>query len=159
MLERALACAPAACGCLNFFGQGSIKPTFFDMYREKPKTKYNEGERTATKTKDSQVDYRTIGRESDNHTREKTGRGPEGKVLRKDSYENKRQTRLQEIERQPQAKKDRTRTGRKSVQRRKGADECPLLQDHQPSDHATRIFHATQHCHSKLSQTKTATKQ
>ena len=28
MLERALACAPAACGCLNFFGQGSIKPTF-----------------------------------------------------------------------------------------------------------------------------------
>ena len=62
MLERALACAPAACGCLNFFGQGtsSIKPTFFDMYRDKPKTKYNEGERTATKTTDSQVDCRTI---------------------------------------------------------------------------------------------------
>ena len=67
MLERALAqpiaCAPAACGCLNFFGQGSIKPTFFDMYRDKPKGKYNEGERTATKTKDRQVDYRTIGRD------------------------------------------------------------------------------------------------
>ena len=77
MLERALAYAPAACGCLNFFCQGtsSIKPIFFDMYRDKPKTKYNEGERTAAKTKDSQVDCTTIGR--DRHPRKdraRTGR-------------------------------------------------------------------------------------
>ena len=71
MLERALACAPAACGCLNFFGQGSIKPTFFDKYRDKPKTKYNEGERTATKTKYSQVDSTTIRRDRATTTPEK----------------------------------------------------------------------------------------
>ena len=71
MLERALACAPSACGCLNFFDQGSIKPTFFDMYRDKPKTKYNEGERTAAKTKDGLVACRTIGRDRGTTTPEK----------------------------------------------------------------------------------------